>query len=227
MNIDPPLSREDLPASAITAAQSAGDDATTGPAATDSGEVRHRALTRRRFFGALAARAAFAGLAAAVGNLKLTVVRGGAAPTATAEPWGGLVPSHPDASSTTPAKLDPFLALSRALVGGGQLDEGRASLFLASVAEERTKQRALDELLASWAGKPLASRLSSPAIELRKEILEFWYLGTIGGRPVAGGGEAWATLHAWQAVRYTPAPSICKGYDSWGAPLAGTGAAGA
>ena len=125
------------------------------------------------------------------------------------------------------ARLDPFLALSRALVGGGALDEGRARLFLTAAAEERTKQRALDELLVPWAGKPSAGRLSSAALELRKEILEFWYLGTIGGQPVAGGAEAWSTLHAWQAVHYTPAPSICKGYDSWSAPPAGTGTAGA
>ena len=114
-----------------------------------------------------------------------------------------------------------------ALVGGGELDEGRARQYLAIVDADAAKQRTLDELLTR-AGKPWwARRLSSAAHELRKEILEFWYLGTVGGQPVAGGAGAWASLHAWQAVQYTPAPSVCKGYGSWAAPQAGTGATGA
>ncbi len=220
------LFRKDLLVRAITPHRSAEGDATSGGPPTDSGDVRTRMLTRRRFLGVLGARAAFAWLAAAAGNHKPTVVASAPASAATAEPGEGYAAGHPDASRTAPARLDPFLALSLALVGGGDLDEGRARQYLATVAADGAKQRALDELLAR-AEKPSASRLSSAARELRKEILEFWYLGTVGGQPVAGGASAWATLHAWQAVQYTPAPSVCKGYGSWAAPVAGSRAAGA
>ena len=227
MDIDIPLAREDLLVSTITSDHIGGGDATTGGPPTDSGDVRTRGLTRRRFFAALGARTAFAGLAVAAGNHKPTVVISAPASAATAEPGEGHVPGHPGASPTAPARLSPFLALSVALVGGGELDEGRARQYLAFVNADAAKQRVLDELLAR-AGKPWwARRLSSAARELRKEILEFWYLGTVGGQPMAGSAPAWATLHAWQAVQYTPAPGLCKGYGTWAPPQTGTGATGA
>ena len=226
MDIDIPLSHEDRLVSTITSDRIGGGDVTTGTPATDSCDVRTRGLTRRRFVGALGARAAFAGLAAA-GNRKRTVVAGTPASGVTVEPGGGHAAGHPGASPTAPARLSPFLALSVALVGGGELDEGRARQYLAFVDADAAKQRALDELLAR-AGKPWwARRLSSAARELRKEILEFWYLGTVDGQPMAGSAPAWATLHAWQAVQYTPAPGLCKGYGSWAPPQTGTGTTGA
>jgi len=121
-------------------------------------------------------------------------------------------------------RLEPFLTLSAALVGGGRLDERRAAQYLAIVETDAAKSAALDELLAldpAAAGTPLATPVAAASADARalgREILSFWYLAVVDDQPVTDRAAAWFGLSAWQAVRYTPPTSVCKAFGAWADP---------
>ena len=140
-------------------------------------------------------------------------------------------------AATGQARLDQLMAVSAALVGGGQLDPDRGAQFLRLADADPARTAALDRLLASppdpataapallaypWetsaaATPSAATPLAAPAAgsDAAKDLLRFWYLGTVDGAAVEGRDHAWFSLGAWQALRYTAAPSVCKAFGSW------------
>lgn len=138
--------------------------------------------------------------------------------------------ASPGAGPATPAslnRLQGLMAISTQLVGGGTLDEARGQQLLALVESDPAKAQALDAMIAavpsqaaaspvaSPAGSPAASPVSGPAGALREEILRFWYLGTYDGQAVEDRAGFWVNLSSWQAVQYTAATSVCKGFGVW------------
>lgn len=168
------------------------------------------------------------------GGLDLT-----AAPATPAATPAAAAPAAPEGSpaATDQARLDQLMAVSAALVGGGQLDPDRGAQYLRLADADPARQTALDRLLASppdpatsaparlaypWdapaAATPLAATpLAAPPAgsDAAKDLLRFWYLGTLDGAAVEGRDHAWFSLGAWQALRYTAAPSVCKAFGSW------------
>lgn len=131
---------------------------------------------------------------------------------------GPVGPPLNQAPDTPDDQVSAFLALSAALVGGGGLDPARARQFLAIVAADPEQQQTLANLLTLPADASLATPLaasSSAEQTMSEEILSFWYTGIVGGQPVADRADFWFGLSAWQAVRYTPATSACKGFAAW------------
>lgn len=131
-------------------------------------------------------------------------------------------PPLESADPATAGRTAPFLALSTALVGGGGLDQRRAAQYLAIIEQDVAKTAALDELLViattATTGGAIATPVAAASAEARalsREILTFWYVGTVDDRPVTDRGDAWFGLSAWQAVRYTPATSACKAFGGW------------
>jgi len=123
--------------------------------------------------------------------------------------------------ATTPGQAE-FVALSTVLVGGGRIDPRRAAQYLVITAEDPAKAAALQVLLALDANTASAGDIAtqiaaaSPAARsLSQEILTFWYTGVVGDTPITDRGSFWFGMSAWQAIRYTPATSACKGFGVW------------
>jgi hypothetical protein len=139
---------------------------------------------------------------------------GVATPAAAPEP-----PDHsPDAVAALEERLAAFMALSAALVGGGQLDPDRGSQFLAQVTADPVQLALLDRLLSEVTrlGDSSPAAIASPSADrLIQEILIFWYVGSYQGEAVENRATAWFSLSAWQAVGYTAAPSVCKAFGLW------------
>lgn len=134
------------------------------------------------------------------------------------DPAGPVGPALARIPEVPEAQLTAFLALSTALVGGGGLDPARARQFLAIVAADPKQQQTLANLLTLPANASIATPLAaatSAEQTMSREILSFWYTGIVGGQPVADRADFWFGLSAWQAVRYTPATSACKGFGVW------------
>jgi Membrane bound FAD containing D-sorbitol dehydrogenase len=118
--------------------------------------------------------------------------------------------------------FDAFMDLSLALVGGGRLDPDRGGQLLAMIAPDPARLTALEDLLAIRAGGEAATPIATPVAtlsadgrELVEQILRFWYLGTWDDQPVTDRDGFWFGLSAWQAVKYTYAPSVCRAFGVW------------
>jgi Membrane bound FAD containing D-sorbitol dehydrogenase len=141
-------------------------------------------------------------------------------PTGPAETTVGPAPG---AAPPVPGVVfDAFMDLSLALVGGGRLDPDRGGQLLALIAPDRARLTALQDLLAIRAGGEAATPIATPVTtlsadgrELVEQILRFWYLGTWDDQPVTDRDGFWFGLSAWQAVKYTYAPSVCRAFGVW------------
>ena len=147
-------------------------------------------------------------------------------PTGPAETTVGPAPG--EASPVPGVPIESFMDLSLALVGGGTLDPKRGSQLLALIAPDLERRRALDDLLAIRAGGEAPTSIATPvatlsrdARELVEQILRFWYLGTWDEQPVTDRAGFWFGLSAWQAVKYTYAPSVCRAFGIWAEPPPG------
>ena len=137
-------------------------------------------------------------------------------------------PASPPATPTAPTpappppppeELDAFMAISTILVGGGRLDRTRGERLLTLLTADPARRPGLAALLvaAPAPGAAAATPIALPpgGQAVAADILRFWYLGTFDGQPVADRATAWFGLSAWQAVPYTPAPSVCKAFGFW------------
>lgn len=141
-----------------------------------------------------------------------TVLRAGAAALAfTAAPHLASAQATPEAVDQ--ARLDAFVALSEALVGGGRIDPDRAGRALAALQDaDPASLAALDEMLAAGPEAVLASPGDFPSVQ---PLLLFWYQGSWNGVAVDGRDTFWYGLSAWQAVKYTSSTGICKRFGDW------------
>jgi hypothetical protein len=131
-------------------------------------------------------------------------------------------PPPGQASPVPGVSTTAFMDLSLALVGGGRLDEDRGGQLLDLIATDPARLTALHELLAIRAGAGAATPIATPVAalsvgsrELVEQILRFWYLGTFDGQPVNDRAGFWFSLSAWQAVKFTYAPSVCRAFGIW------------
>lgn len=139
------------------------------------------------------------------------ILRVGAAAIAlSAAPRLAAAQATPPAPDT--ARLDAFVALSVALVGGGRIDPQRAGALLALQDATPDGTAALDAMLAAGPDAVLAAPADFPAVQ---PILRYWYQGAWDGSSVAGRDTFWYGLSSWQAVKYTSSTSICKRFGDW------------
>lgn len=130
---------------------------------------------------------------------------------------GALAPGWAAAAQTpaatpTPDRVNAFVALSQALVGGGRIDPDRAAQFLELNDADPRRADALGALLAMDPATVVTDHAADPLV---KPILHFWYRGVYDDQPVAGRDTFWYGLSAWQAVKYTSSTSICKIFGDW------------
>ncbi len=130
---------------------------------------------------------------------------------------GALAPDWVAAAQTPaatppPERVDAFVALSQALVGGGRIDPVRAVQFLQLNDADPQRADALGALLALDPATVVSDHADDPLV---KPILHFWYRGVYDDQPVAGRDTFWYGLSAWQAVTYTSSTSICKIFGDW------------
>ncbi len=116
------------------------------------------------------------------------------------------------AATPSPDRIDAFVALSQALVGGGRIDPNRAAQFLELNDADPQRAEALGTLLGMDPATVVADHADDPLV---KPILHFWYRGVYDDQPVAGRATFWYGLSAWQAVKYTSSTSICKRFGDW------------
>jgi hypothetical protein len=130
-----------------------------------------------------------------------------------------------EATPMADVSIDAFMDLSQALVGGGTLDASRGAQLLALLAADPARRTAIDQLLEVRADADVATPIATPVAALSEDarslvetILRFWYLGTYDDQPVEGRADFWFGLSAWQAVKYTYAPSVCRAFGIWAEP---------
>lgn len=124
----------------------------------------------------------------------------------------GWAAAQTPAATPTPARIDAFVALSQALVGGGRIDPNRAAQFLELNDADPQRADALGALLGMDPATVVSDQADDPLV---KPILHFWYRGVYDDQPVAGRDTFWYGLSAWQAVTYTSSTSICKIFGDW------------
>jgi hypothetical protein len=110
------------------------------------------------------------------------------------------------------ARIDAFVALSQALVGGGRIDPDRAAQFLELNDADPDDKALLDAMLALDPAKVAAAPAEHP---YASAILLYWYLGEYKGAAVPGRESFLYSLSSWQAVKYTSSTSICKRFGDW------------
>jgi hypothetical protein len=139
------------------------------------------------------------------------VLAAGALP-ASHVPVGAQTPAAAPTPTPSPERVDAFVALSQALVGGGRLDPERAAQFLQLNDADPDRAAALDALLALDPATAVAEGVQASPV---KPILHFWYRGVFDGQPVPDRETFWYGLSSWQSVRYTSSTSICKRFGDW------------
>ncbi|MFM9107723.1 MAG: hypothetical protein ACKOWF_13605 [Chloroflexota bacterium] len=125
---------------------------------------------------------------------------------------GGLAAQDSPTPVPDQARLDAFVALSEALVGGGRIDPKRAGQFLDLNDATDDDRVLLDAMLSLSPAAVAASPAEHPLVN---PILIFWYVGEFKGAPVAGRDTFWYGLSSWQAIRYTSSTGICKRFGDW------------
>ncbi|MGI9252836.1 MAG: hypothetical protein ACR2J8_03750 [Thermomicrobiales bacterium] len=128
-----------------------------------------------------------------------------------------LTPVGIGAQDVTPpavdqTRIDGFVALSAALVGGGRIDPKRAEQFLTLNDATDDDRALLDTMIAAGPATVMASPGSYPLIS---PVLTYWYIGEYKGAAVPGRDTFWYGLSSWQAVKYTSSTSICKRFGDW------------
>lgn len=128
-----------------------------------------------------------------------------------------VIPAAAGAQDATPpakdqARIDAFVALSAAVVGGGRIDPTRAEQFLALNDATDDDKALLDAMLAVAPAEIAANPAKYPLVN---PILTYWYVGEYKGQAVDGRDTFWFSLSSWQAVTYTSSTSICKRFGDW------------
>lgn len=115
---------------------------------------------------------------------------------------------------------DNLLALSKRLVGGGDLATDAVDGLISLLSAEPGIESAVAELAALPEITPQTlAAASAEAQRTATNILQYWYLGRYDDKPVAHRADLFFELVSWQALPYATQPTLCKGFGYWAAEI--------
>lgn len=150
------------------------------------------------------------------------VLRGAATLTAgvaALEPASGAVLAQGATSAAGGITVDQLMALSAALVGGGNLNAEFGQQLLDLLSKDPTRLQGLKELLVTESNAATPTPSSPAAKQVATDILSYWYLGEFDGKPVPNRQGLYFGLASWQTVPYITIQSVCKGFGYWAQPV--------
>lgn len=127
--------------------------------------------------------------------------------------------SYPAAAEVDPEELAALLAVSRRLVGGGNLQPGRLPQLFDLISEDRELLWGLRELAVTLENGelPVEGGEEVPghrqAQDCAAAILAYWYASEWNGDATADRATAYYGAVAWQAM-YTSVWAVCRAMDS-------------
>jgi len=165
---------------------------------------RIRPVSRRHFVGAATGALAAPVLAGTVAGQNLD-----------ATPALGSPSSNPDIVAVIDAGA--LLALSEALVGGGQLNQDAVNPLALLIGSDPARVSGFEELtrLEDPATREALENISGDAARVVNDILQYWYLGYFEDQPVENRAELFFGLPVWGTVPYFTQPTLCKGFGYW------------
>ncbi len=136
--------------------------------------------------------------------------------TAVSLPFAGQALGQEATPASASIDRETLLALSKRLVGGGELATDAVDGLSALLAAEPGIESTLTELAALPEMTPDALvSASTEAQRTAANILQFWYLGRYDDKPVAHRADMFFGLVSWQALPYSTQPTLCKGFGYW------------